>query len=87
MLPPGSCSASAPSRTATFGALSAYGFVTKRDLTGVGNFAMMGLIGLIIASIVNIFLNSPMMYWLTTFVGVIVFVGGLILLVRYVVAP
>ncbi|HYQ28216.1 MAG TPA: Bax inhibitor-1/YccA family protein [Polyangiaceae bacterium] len=57
----------------TFGALSAYGYVTKRDLTGVGNFAMMGLIGLIIASIVNIFLNSPMMYWLTTFVGVIVF--------------
>ena len=57
----------------TFGALSAYGYVTKRDLTGVGNFAMMGLIGLIIASIVNIFLNSPMIYWLTTFVGVIVF--------------
>ncbi|MEI9936903.1 MAG: Bax inhibitor-1/YccA family protein [Pseudomonadota bacterium] len=57
----------------TFAALSAYGYATKRDLTGVGNFAMMGLIGLIIASIVNIFLNSPMMYWLTTFVGVIVF--------------
>ncbi|HEY0465546.1 MAG TPA: Bax inhibitor-1/YccA family protein [Polyangiaceae bacterium] len=57
----------------TFGALSAYGYVTKRDLTGVGNFAMMGLIGLIIASVVNIFLNSPMIYWLTTFVGVIVF--------------
>jgi FtsH-binding integral membrane protein len=57
----------------TFGALSAYGYVTKRDLTGVGNFAMMGLIGLIIASVVNLFLNSPMMYWLTTFVGVIVF--------------
>jgi len=57
----------------TFGALSAYGYITKRDLTGVGNFAMMGLIGLIIASIVNLFLNSPMIYWLTTFVGVIVF--------------
>ena len=54
-----------------FGALSAYGYVTKRDLTGVGNFAMMGLIGLIIASIVNLFLNSPMIYW--NFVGVIVF--------------
>ncbi|HET7539054.1 MAG TPA: Bax inhibitor-1/YccA family protein [Polyangiaceae bacterium] len=59
----------------TFAALSAYGYATKRDLTGVGSFAMMGLIGLIIASIVNIFLNSPMIYWLTTFVGVIVFVG------------
>ena len=57
----------------TFGALSAYGYVTKRDLTGVRNFAIMGLIGLIIASVVNIFLNSPMIYWLTTFVGVIVF--------------
>jgi len=57
----------------TFGALSVYGYATKRDLTGVGNVAIMGLIGLVIASIVNIFLNSPMMYWLTTFVGVIVF--------------
>jgi FtsH-binding integral membrane protein len=57
----------------TFGALSVYGYATKRDLTGVGQFAIMGLIGLVIASIVNIFLNSPMMYWLTTFVGVIVF--------------
>jgi len=57
----------------TFGALSVYGYATKRDLTGVGNFAIMGLIGLVIASIVNIFLKSPMMYWLTTFVGVIVF--------------
>jgi hypothetical protein len=59
----------------TFGAMSAYGYVTKRDLTGVGNFAMMGLIGLIIASVVNLFLGSPMVYWLTTFMGVIVFVA------------
>jgi len=59
----------------TFGAISAYGYATKRDLSGVGNFAMMGLIGLIIASVVNIFLNSPMIYWLTTFIGVIVFTG------------
>ena len=57
----------------TFGAISAYGYATKRDLSGVGNFALMGLIGLIIASVVNIFLNSPMIYWLTTFIGVIVF--------------
>jgi hypothetical protein len=57
----------------TFGALSAYGYATKRDLSGLGGFAMMGLIGLIIASIVNIFLKSSMIYWLTTFVGVIVF--------------
>ena len=57
----------------SFGALSAFGYATKRDLTGVGSFAMMGLFGLIIASVVNIFLHSPMLYWLTTFVGVIVF--------------
>jgi len=57
----------------TFGAISAFGYATKRDLSGVGNFALMGLIGLIIASVVNIFLHSPMVYWLTTFVGVIVF--------------
>ncbi len=59
----------------TFGAMSAYGYATKRDLTGLGSFAMMGLFGLIIASVVNLFLGSPMIYWLTTFMGVIVFVG------------
>ena len=59
----------------TFGAMSLFGYVTKRDLTGVGSFAMMGLFGLIIASIVNLFLQSPMIYWLTTFMGVIIFVG------------
>jgi FtsH-binding integral membrane protein len=59
----------------TFGAMSAYGYATKRDLTGLGSFCMMGLFGLIIASVVNLFLGSPMIYWLTTFMGVIVFVG------------
>jgi hypothetical protein len=57
----------------TFGALSAYGYATKRDLTGLGTFAIMGLFGLIIASVVNLFLHSSMIYWLTTFMGVIVF--------------
>ncbi len=57
----------------SFAALSAYGYTTKRDLSGIGSFAMMGLVGLIIASVVNIFLHSPMIYWLTTFVGVLVF--------------
>jgi FtsH-binding integral membrane protein len=59
----------------TFGAMSAFGYATKRDLTGLGSFAMMGLFGLLIASVVNIFLGSSMMYWLTTFMGVIVFVA------------
>ena len=59
----------------TFGALAAYGTVTKRDLSSLGSFAMMGLVGLVIASIVNLFLGSPMLYWLTTFAGVLVFTG------------
>ncbi len=59
----------------TFGAMSVYGYVTKRDLTGLGSFLMMGLMGLIIASIVNIFLESSMMYWITTYIGIFIFVG------------
>jgi FtsH-binding integral membrane protein len=59
----------------TFGAMSAYGYITKRDLTSVGNFMMMGLFGLIIASIVNLFLRSEMIYWLTTYAGILIFVG------------
>jgi FtsH-binding integral membrane protein len=58
-----------------FAGLSVYGAVTKRDLSSVGSFAMMGLWGLILGSIVNIFLGSPMLYWLTTFMGVLVFTG------------
>jgi FtsH-binding integral membrane protein len=58
-----------------FAGLSAYGYVTKRSLDGMGSFLFMGLIGLVLASIVNIFLGSPAIYWLTTFMGVIVFTG------------
>ncbi len=59
----------------TFGAMSAYGYVTKRDLTGVGNFMFMGLIGLILASVVNFWLKSEMVYWVTTYAGILIFVG------------
>src|SRR5262249_38154077 len=59
----------------TFAAMSAYGFLTRRDLTSVGNFMMMGFFGLLIASVVNLFLHSPMIYWLTTYMGVLIFVG------------
>ncbi len=59
----------------TFGGMSVYGFLTKRDLTSVGNFMMMGLFGLILASIVNLFLGSPMIYWATTYFGILIFVG------------
>lgn len=59
----------------TFGATSLYGLATKRDLTGLGGFCIMGLIGVIIASIVNLFMQNPMVYMIISYVGVIVFVG------------
>tara|TARA_Y100000590_G_scaffold217481_1_gene246226 strand:- start:1077 stop:1832 length:756 start_codon:yes stop_codon:yes gene_type:complete len=59
----------------TFGAMSIYGYTTKRDLTRLGSFLMMGLIGIIIASIVNIFMKSTMMYFVISIIGVLVFVG------------
>jgi FtsH-binding integral membrane protein len=59
----------------TFGAMSLYGYYTKKDLTSIGNMAIMALIGIIIASIVNIFLQNEMMYWIITYLGVAVFVG------------
>jgi hypothetical protein len=60
---------------ATFAAASVYGYVTKRDLTGMGQFLFMGLIGIIIASVVNWFLRSPGMSMVISYIGVIVFVG------------
>tara|TARA_Y100001958_G_scaffold153978_1_gene142227 strand:+ start:45 stop:800 length:756 start_codon:yes stop_codon:yes gene_type:complete len=61
--------------SATFGAMSIYGYTTKRDLTKLGSFLMMGLIGIIIASLVNIFLKSAMMYFVISILGVLIFVG------------
>lgn len=57
----------------TFGAMSLYGYSTKKDLTGLGSFAYMGLIGLIIASLVNIFLRSPALDFTVSFIGVGIF--------------
>ena len=59
----------------TFGAMSIYGYTTKKDLTKLGSFLMMGLFGIIIASIVNIFLKSSAMYFVISIIGVLVFVG------------
>ena len=59
----------------TFGVMSIFGFVTKRDLTKLGNLMIMLLIGLIIGSVVNIFLRSSALYWILTYVGVGIFVG------------
>jgi uncharacterized protein len=60
---------------ATFGTMSAYGYLTKRDLTGWGSFLFMGLIGVVIASLVNIFTQSSAASWIISAVGVIVFTG------------
>ena len=59
----------------SFAALSVYGATTKRDLTAMGQFMFVGFIGLFIASMVNIFLKSPAIYWMTTYAGVLIFAG------------
>ena len=59
----------------TFGAMSIYGYTTKKDLTKLGSFLIMGLFGIIIASIVNIFMKSSMMYFVISIIGVLIFVG------------
>lgn len=59
----------------TFAVVSIYGFVTKKDLSTWRSYLLMGLIGVIIASIVNWFLASEVMYWIVSYVGVAIFVG------------
>ena len=60
---------------ATFAGMSLYGYSTKKDLSGMGQFMMMGLIGLIIASLVNLFLRSNGMDFMISVIGVIIFTG------------
>lgn len=60
---------------ATFLACSIYGWITKRDLTSLGGFLLMGLIGIIIASVVNWFIRSSAMSMIVSYIGVFVFVG------------
>lgn len=59
----------------TFGAMSLVGYFTKKDLSTMGRFLVMALIGLIIASIVNLFMQSTMLMWITTYAGVLIFCG------------
>jgi FtsH-binding integral membrane protein len=61
--------------TSMFAGMSLYGYTTKRDLSGIGSFLIMGLIGLIVASVVNIFLQSSAMHWAISVIGVLIFVG------------
>ena len=58
-----------------FGVMSLIGYVTKRDLTAMGNILFMALIGFLLASIVNIFLQSAAVYWILTYLGIAIFVG------------
>ena len=59
----------------TFAAMSLFGYVTKQDLTKWGNILIMALIGLIVATLVNLFIHSTWVYWITTYAGVFIFVG------------
>ena len=60
---------------AVFGTMTVYGYVTKSDLSRMGNFLVMALIGLIICTVVNIFLKSSTMEWIISFAGVVIFIG------------
>ena len=59
----------------TFALVSVYGFVTKRNLTSAGSFCAMALIGIILASLVNLFFKSSVLYWILTYAGVAIFIG------------
>ncbi|MCC8463544.1 Bax inhibitor-1/YccA family protein [Photorhabdus bodei] len=58
-----------------FGALSFYGYTTKRSLSGLGSFLFMGLIGIILASLINLWLKSEALMWAVTYIGVVIFAG------------
>ena len=59
----------------TFGIMSLYGYFTTADLTGLGHICFMGLIGLILASLVNMWFRNPTVMWITTYAGVLIFIG------------
>ena len=59
----------------TFAGVSIFGWVTKSDLSSLGGYLMMGLIGVILASVVNFFFHSPVLYWILTYAGLAVFIG------------
>lgn len=58
-----------------FGAMSVYGYTTQRDLTSWGSFLFMGLIGIVLASLVNLWMASPAVQWVVTYAGVLIFTG------------
>lgn len=72
---PGSLASVFAITAGTFGIMSALGYFTKTDLTSFGRLMIMGLIGIIVASIINFFMHSETLYWIISYVGVAVFVG------------
>ncbi len=61
--------------TAAFAGLSLFGYTTKRDLSGMGTFLIMGVVGLFVASLINIFMQSTALYWAISSIGVLIFAG------------
>ncbi len=61
--------------SSVFGAMSLYGYTTRKDLTAMGSFLMMGVVGIVIASVVNLFLHSSAMQMMISVIGVLVFTG------------
>jgi len=71
----GSIAATFFATAGAFAGLSLYGYTTQRDLSGFGSFLIMGVIGLIIASVINLFLQSAALMWAVSFLGVLIFAG------------
>jgi len=71
----GSIAATFFATAGAFAGLSLFGYTTKKDLSGFGTFLIMGVVGLLIASVLNMFLQSPGLYWAISFLGVLIFAG------------
>jgi len=71
----GSIAATFFATSAAFAGLSLFGYTTKKDLSGFGTFLIMGVVGLIVASLLNFWLRSPGLYWAISFLGVLIFAG------------
>jgi FtsH-binding integral membrane protein len=71
----GSIAATFFATSAAFAGLSLFGYTTKKDLSGFGTFLIMGVVGLIVASLLNMWLQSPGLYWAISFLGVLIFAG------------
>ncbi len=71
----GSIAATFFATSAAFAGLSLFGYTTKKSLSGMGSFLIMGVVGLLVASLLNIWMQSPGLYWAISFLGVLIFAG------------